>query len=198
MYIDKSEINRKCDTVIIGMAPKSVYKPVSSPEDVRGKARDMLDDIVKDMKISNFLEKATWNHAVDFCTEKDQALNWDNLAFRNAYTQKILSVRYNLKQRPDLLENMKHGECSIRWFVNAKPHEICPDKWSEAFEKAAKRALRFSDASSADPADMPDGMLQCGKCKSKKTSYYEMQTRSADEPMTVFAKCHSCSARWKQ
>jgi transcription elongation factor S-II len=24
-----------------------------------------------------------------------------------------------------------------------------------------------------------------------------MQTRSADEPMTVFVSCHNCSASWK-
>ena len=160
------------------MAPKQVvYNPVSAPEEIREKARNMLDLLVQDMKISNFLEKAAWNHAVDFCTNKDQALNWDNLAFRNAYTQKILSVRYNLKLRPDLMDKMKTGDCSIRWFVNAKPWEICSDKWTDAFEAAARRALRFADASSIDPENMADGMLQCGKCKSRKTSYYEMQTR---------------------
>ena len=181
------------------MAPKQVvYKPVSTPEDIREKARNMIDLLVQDMKISNFLEKAAWNHAVDFCTKKDQALNWDNLAFRNAYTQKILGVRYNLKLRPDLMDKMKTGDCSIRWFVNAKPWEICSDKWTDAFEAAARKTLRFSDASSMDPENMPDGMLTCGKCKSRKTSYYEMQTRSADEPMTVFAKCHVCGSRWKQ
>ena len=180
------------------MVQKSTYVPVSEPTHIREKARSMIDAVVGDMKTSNFLEKASWNHAVDFCKKKDQALNWENFAFRNAYTQKILSVRYNLKLRPDLTEQMKTGECSIKTFVFAKPWEICPDKWTEAFESAAKKALRYADASSADPESMPDGMLQCGKCKSRKTSYYEMQTRAADEPMTVFAKCHMCGNRWKQ
>ncbi|AGE51089.1 transcription elongation factor S-II [Paramecium bursaria Chlorella virus CVG-1] len=178
------------------MAPKPVYKPVSAPEDIREKARNMIDLLVQDMKISNFLEKATWNHAVDFCTNKDQALNWDNLAFRNAYTQKILGVRYNLKLRPDLMDKMKTGDCSIRWFVNAKPWEICSDKWTDAFEAAARKTLRFSDASSMDPENMPDGMLSCGKCKSRKTSYYEMQTRSADEPKMSWVEKHHAIYIW--
>lgn len=34
-----------------------------------------------------------------------------------------------------------------------------------------------------------DGMFPCRKCKSKKTTFYEQQTRSADEPMTTFVTC---------
>ena len=37
----------------------------------------------------------------------------------------------------------------------------------------------------------------CHKCKSKKCSYYQLQTRSADEPMTTFVTCLNCNARWK-
>jgi DNA-directed RNA polymerase subunit M/transcription elongation factor TFIIS len=175
-----------------------VYVPLTQPGDVREKAKAMLDRVVNDTQTSTYLEKATWNHAVEFCKKKEQELKGDNLAFRNAYTQKILSVRYNLNLRPDLLEKMKNGEYSIKGFVFSQPWEICPQKWEEAFDSASKKALRYADASSADPETMPDGMLTCGKCKSKKTSYFEMQTRSADEPMTVFAKCHACGARWKQ
>jgi DNA-directed RNA polymerase subunit M/transcription elongation factor TFIIS len=182
----------------IKMVNKSIYKPVSTPEEIRMKARDMLLAVVEDEKTATYLEKASWNHSVDFCKKREIALNWDNFAFRNIYTQKILSVRYNIKLVPDTLEQMKAGTASIKQFVYAKPHEICPEKWAEAFEQAAKRALRFSDASCMDPKDMPDGMLQCRRCGSKKTSYYELQTRSADEPMTVFARCHECTNRWKQ
>ena len=37
----------------------------------------------------------------------------------------------------------------------------------------------------------------CRKCKSKKCSYYQLQTRSADEPMTTFVTCLDCGSRWK-
>jgi DNA-directed RNA polymerase subunit M/transcription elongation factor TFIIS len=164
------------------MVNKPMYVPVSEPGQVREKARGMLDKVVNDTKTSTFLEKASWNHSVEFCKKRDQALNWENFAFRNAYTQKILSVRHNLRLRPDLTEQMKKGEHSIKSFVFAKPWEICPDKWTEAFESAAKKALRYADASSADPESMPDSVLQCGKCRSRKVTYYEMQCRSADEP----------------
>ena len=40
--------------------------------------------------------------------------------------------------------------------------------------------------------------FKCRKCGSRSTSYYEVQTRSADEPMTQFITCLNCGNRWKQ
>ncbi len=40
-------------------------------------------------------------------------------------------------------------------------------------------------------------ILQCGKCKQKKCTYNQVQTRSADEPMTTFVYCNNCGHRWK-
>ena len=179
------------------MAPKTFYNPVSTPAEIRTKAVGMLDAVVGDIHTAKLLEKATWNHAVAFCKRKDQPLNWDNSAFRYAYTQKVLGVRYVARERPEVFEKFKELDPTLKEFVNAKPHELWPERWSQAFEDAARKALRFTDASAMDPKLMPDGILKC-RCGSMKTSYYEMQTRSADEPMTVFAKCHTCGKRWKQ
>lgn len=41
------------------------------------------------------------------------------------------------------------------------------------------------------------GLFTCSRCKSSNTSNTQKQTRSADEPMTVFVHCHDCDKRWK-
>ena len=38
----------------------------------------------------------------------------------------------------------------------------------------------------------------CGKCKCPTTSYFMMQTRSADEPMTIFITCTNCGHSWRK
>uniref|UniRef100_A0A7S2YJE2 TFIIS-type domain-containing protein n=1 Tax=Entomoneis paludosa TaxID=265537 RepID=A0A7S2YJE2_9STRA len=40
-------------------------------------------------------------------------------------------------------------------------------------------------------------LFTCGRCKSTKTTSTQKQTRSADEPMTVFVFCMNCGKRWK-
>ncbi|EQB60899.1 rna polymerase iii subunit c11 [Vairimorpha apis BRL 01] len=38
----------------------------------------------------------------------------------------------------------------------------------------------------------------CIKCDSDKALFMELQTRSADEPMTIFYECIKCKANWKE
>jgi len=40
-------------------------------------------------------------------------------------------------------------------------------------------------------------MFKCNKCKQRECTYYQLQTRSADEPMTTFVTCTYCGNRWK-
>lgn len=40
-------------------------------------------------------------------------------------------------------------------------------------------------------------MFQCSRCKKRQTTFFQLQTRSADEPMTVFIKCIPCGKRWR-
>jgi transcription elongation factor S-II len=39
--------------------------------------------------------------------------------------------------------------------------------------------------------------FRCGKCKKRECTYYQMQTRSADEPLTTFVQCVACGNRWR-
>ena len=57
--------------------------------------------------------------------------------------------------------------------------------------------LRAKSAYETSQVSMTDQM-KCGKCKKNKISYYELQTRSADEPLTTFYNCLLCGHRWKQ
>jgi transcription elongation factor S-II len=62
-------------------------------------------------------------------------------------------------------------------------------------EEAIK--LSIHEAVSAADNQSETDMFKCGKCKQRKTKYYQMQTRSADEPMTTFVTCINCGNRWK-
>jgi len=40
------------------------------------------------------------------------------------------------------------------------------------------------------------GIVDCPRCESKLTTSIELQTKSGDEPMTLFSKCFNCDKRW--
>ena len=51
-----------------------------------------------------------------------------------------------------------------------------------------------------NPPEIKEGAFKCKKCGSEKTYFYQMQKRSADEPMTTFITCAnaSCKNKWTE
>jgi len=50
--------------------------------------------------------------------------------------------------------------------------------------------------------ELRQGQFKCNNCAKNKeyswnTTYYELQTRSSDEPMTIFITCETCKKKWK-
>ena len=48
------------------------------------------------------------------------------------------------------------------------------------------------------PFETDEGVLQCSKCKSKRTISQSKQTRKSDEAISVFAICIECGHSWKE
>lgn len=94
-------------------------------------------------------------------------------------------------------------------FVQMSPNELATKEVVDAREGIAKetemakrtdmiqiKRMEIMKANGIDPN--AGGEFTCSKCKSNKTSFYEKQTRSSDEPMTVFITCLNCGKHWKQ
>lgn len=64
-------------------------------------------------------------------------------------------------------------------------------------EDAKMEEQNMNSAMAAQPEKSISDQLECGKCKQRKVSYSQAQTRSADEPMTTFCECTVCGNRWK-
>lgn len=56
--------------------------------------------------------------------------------------------------------------------------------------------LRLTELEQTVRKERTSGFLTCRKCKGTKVDVDQVQTRSADEPMTLFALCQDCGSRW--
>ena len=73
-------------------------------------------------------------------------------------------------------------------------YELYPEKWKKELDEMA----RLNKHQYETRTEMATDMFQCGRCKQWKTSYYEVQTKSADESMTCFIRCLVCGKQWRQ
>jgi transcription elongation factor S-II len=148
-------------------------------------------------KLCMNLEKCIFNWAVRTTRLKGDQPSWENAMFKNRYRTKFLSLQFNMKDPNNfLVDRLKSGEINVTDVTYLHPWELNPyglyavTKQKLHMEHLHKEAVN-------DTGDNYEGIFKCGKCKSKKTTYYQMQTRSADEPMTTFVTCVNCNNRWK-
>jgi len=166
---------------------------------IRDRTRTLFQEKIFDGDVVNAsrLEKALFNWSVRTCRNDRIPMHWDNPNFRHRYTTKALSMKFNLTnpQNPSLLPKLLSGEMKFSEFAHAHPYVIFPGHWDPIFERVAAKQLRKQLTHDIDA--VPDGAFQCSKCKSKKSTYVELQTRSADEPATIFVQCLNCGKRWR-
>jgi len=146
-----------------------------------------------DSKLGENIEKGIFNFAIKESTNRQIIKKWQNPLFCEIYHSRLRSVYTNLKHNPELCNLLKNGEIGINQFAFMSHLEMNPPHWKDRIEKKIKRdRLKFTNNVKAST-----DMFTCSKCKSKECTYYEMQTRSADEPTTVFVSCLNCGKNWK-
>ncbi|KXL46490.1 hypothetical protein M433DRAFT_73173 [Acidomyces richmondensis BFW] len=113
------------------------------------------------------------------------------------YKQKMRSLFMNLKMKEnaDLRRDVFSGRIRPERFVSMTSAEL---KSAEQRRKDAElEKENMSKAMTAEVQKAVSTTMTCGKCKQKRVSYTQAQTRSADEPMTTFCECENCGHKWK-
>jgi transcription elongation factor S-II len=159
-------------------------------ENIRGKLQDIL--CITDDSISVNLEKGVFNYALHEAGRKKIVKKWENPQFVTIYIDRLRSVYMNLKNETLLLQ-VQSGEIDSKMVGSMTHQDFNPEKWRLMIEKKMKRdASKYNDNIQAST-----NMYTCRKCKSTRCTHYEMQTRSADEPATIFVTCLDCGKHWR-
>lgn len=113
------------------------------------------------------------------------------------YKNRVRSRISNLKdtKNPGLRVNYVSGVIPATKLAKMTPEEMASEEMKKIREKFVKESI--NDAQLATVQGTKTDMLKCGKCKKKDCTYNQLQTRSADEPMTTFVLCNACGNRWK-
>lgn len=168
-----------------------MYK-ISNSENFRNNIRTKLIPIIGDDNLCTNLEKGVFNYAIKEANSKKIIKKWENRYFVQLYLDRLRSLYLNLKNE-ELLSQLKNKEITPQTFAFMTHQEMNPEHWRVLIDKKIKRDANKYTTNIKASTDM----FTCKKCKSKRCTYYELQTRSADEPATIFVTCLDCGKNWK-
>jgi DNA-directed RNA polymerase subunit M/transcription elongation factor TFIIS len=145
------------------------------------------------------LEMGIYNASLEESKRRMVPLTWDHKTFKWVYD--MISKRTASNFHPDsyvanneLIERWKDGEFTLDMIGHWSPYDLKPSYWKDLKDQQFRRDKRILEGNLAMATDR----FRCSRCQKKMCTYYELQTRSADEPMTIFISCVNCGKQWKQ
>jgi DNA-directed RNA polymerase subunit M/transcription elongation factor TFIIS len=172
-------------------------------DSMRDYARTQLASIFGEGPSVRNAEKSIYNWAVKTTRESNDVASWENRLFRSRYKQKVLHllaemkrgealaieftvkgerVKVELKIVPQLVHRLKNKDLEMRKLAMYSPDVLWPTgPYATGLLAHKEKELAMERAKAAEKDY--EGLFKCSRCKSTKTYYYQLQTRSADEPM---------------
>jgi DNA-directed RNA polymerase subunit M/transcription elongation factor TFIIS len=90
-------------------------------------------------------------------------------------------VRVHIRLVNQLAYRLQKKELDVKNLAKFPADVLWPDgPMAQAIYKSKEKDLKREQIKANE--ESYEGMFTCGKCKSKKTTFYLLQTRSADEP----------------
>lgn len=176
----------------------STIEAIAYPDEFRAEIRKRIQPLLandgsdESLTTATNIEKGIFNWTIQHASKNNIVKKWSNPFFITLYIDRLRSVYINLK-KPDVSSAVTSGNIKPQDIAFMSHQEICPDKWKQLIEEKKVRDKQKYEPNIEASTDN----FTCNKCKSKKCTYYQLQTRSADEPMTTFVTCLECGKRWK-
>ena len=167
-------------------------REISNPSEFRANISQKLNKIVEDEVLSINIERGVFNYSLKEASTKRIIKKWENPRFVQIYLDRLRTLYINLKNA-DFLNQVKNSEVPPQSIAFMTHQEMNASHWRVLLEQKMMRdANKYTNNIQAST-----DMFTCKKCKSKRCTYYELQTRSADEPATIFITCLDCGKNWK-
>ena len=171
---------------------------IEDPKLFREKIVEKLNDFIEDSTKSLNMERGIFNYTISTTKSRKLVRKWDNPYFILIYIQRFKTILSNLNPNShvnnnNLLKQIKNDTIKPRKLSLASPRDLYPEKWKDLLDEKIIRDKNLYEGE----IDAGTDEFKCYKCQQRKCSYYQLQTRSADEPMTTFVTCLKCGNHWK-
>jgi len=137
---------------------------------------------VLDEKYSKKIEESIYNFSKEYTEDNDTPF-----LLESVYSDKFSEI-FNLlinEKSAYLIDAIKTDKIDISKIAMMRPDELNPDKYEKINKKKEIEEHKKSNQATSS-------VYKCPKCKERKSVITQKQTRSADEPATLYIECKSC------
>ncbi|KAI9484096.1 MAG: transcription elongation factor S-II [Benjaminiella poitrasii] len=122
-----------------------------------------------------------------------------NETINDKYKSKVRALALNLKNKnnPNLREKVIIGKIAIDSLITMSIQNMASEELKARNKKLADEALFNSRGMIISESQAETDAFLCKKCNQRKCTYFQIQTRAADESTTVYVQCVICFYRWK-
>ncbi|KAJ8632962.1 hypothetical protein MRB53_026298 [Persea americana] len=185
---------------LVHNTPPKLTSIIKCNDSLRDKLREILAEAFS--KVSSEADEDIIDE-VNACDPIRVAVSVESVMFEKlgrsngAQKFKYRSIMFNLKDanNPDLRRKVVLGHIKPERLINMTPEEMASDQRKQENNQIKEKAL--FDCERGGPPKATTDQFKCGRCGQRKATYYQLQTRSADEPMTTFVTCVNCNNHWK-
>ena len=164
---------------------------------VSAKALQKLNFIIDDEDICQQIEKSIFDYASYQCKSKNIEPNVNDKLFIRIYVNKLMSLYNNLDKNSyikneDFYDEVIKGKIELKNIAFLSPQEVNKKHWKKYIDKqSAVDEFLYSRT-----AGIRTQEYKCGRCRERNCTYYQLQVRCSDEPMTTFINCLNCGNTW--
>ena len=171
---------------------------ISDPNKFRKNIESKINKVIKNEKLSRKVERSIFNFTIKEARKKNVIRKWENQNFCLIYVDRLKSIYFNIKKNSyvnnkHFLKKLKIKKMGNEEISNLTHRDMKPKLWKKLIDDKIKRDENLVKGDISASTDE----FKCFKCFQRVCTYYQLQTRSADEPMTTFVTCLKCGNRWR-
>lgn len=161
-------------------------------KDIRKKKNKQLKKSLKKFlgkKYNNIIEKiekGIFEFSVNYSEVNNTPFLLENI-YKTKFDE-ILCILTGNNQKY-FIQSILNGKIKPYDIAFLKPDELNPDKYEDIKKKKEIEEFKKNNEATTDA-------YKCSKCGKKKCTVTEKQTRSGDEPATVFVECVECGHKF--
>ena len=207
--IKKERKKRNTNIIInhINIHPDKQLNENSEKNIIRLKVIESLEVLQKNLgkkdsltkKEIETLENEMYKVSLKEAEQKHIIKDWSIKMFVYVYNSIVRKIISNLfsnsyVKNTELMKRYKSKTISLVEICCMNHYNLYESKWKERIENQKNIEKRRIEGNKSMATDQ----FLCTRCFKRECTYYEMQTRSADEPMTIFINCLNCGKNWRQ